>query len=160
MILVTGASGLVGQHLISSLSKEGHRVRALYHHKKPSLYVPVDAANVEWMASDLLNISMLEDAFEDIHQVYHCAAKVSYDPRYFDEMIHTNVEGTANIVNLCLDQKQIKLCHVSSISTLGEAKANEVLLNRASVMYLPFNRRIAQVSMMPKWKYGGVLQKD
>jgi dihydroflavonol-4-reductase len=125
MILVTGASGLVGQHLISLLSKEGHRVRALYHHKKPALYVPVDSANVEWMASDLLDISLLEDAFENIHQVYHCAAKVSYDPRYFDEMIHTNVEGTANIVNLCLDQKQIKLCHVSSISTLGEAKANE-----------------------------------
>jgi nucleoside-diphosphate-sugar epimerase len=57
--------------------------------------------------------------------VYHCAAFISFKPDDEDELRKVNIEGTANIVNFCIDKKVKKLCHVSSISALGDLVPNE-----------------------------------
>lgn len=123
-ILVTGGSGLVGQHLLEALSASSeYQIKAIYRKHKPSFVTQIQDKKIEWIESDILDIPSLEQAFENVTHVYHCAAIVSYDPRMFDEMMEINIEGTANIVNLCLDKKVTKLCYVSSIATLGEAAA-------------------------------------
>lgn len=91
-------------------------VRALYHSRKPAK----EYNNVEWFQADVLDITAMEDAFEGVTHVYHCAAMVSYDPRYHDAMMAVNVEGTANVVNLSLDYNIRKLVFVSSIASLGK----------------------------------------
>ena len=57
-------------------------------------------------------------------QVFHCAAMVSFDPEKKEEMMHLNEEGTANVVNICLDKKIDKLVYLSSVAAIGR-KGNE-----------------------------------
>lgn len=130
MILVTGGTGLVGSHLLYFLIEKGLTVRALYrkdsdiHSVKDifSLYTaePVRIfKKIQWKEADLTDIPALTEAFEDVTHVYHCAAMVSFDPSKYRTLKKINVEGTANIVNLCLAKKISKLCYVSSVAVFG-----------------------------------------
>ena len=74
---------------------------------------------IEWVNADLLNIPELELAFQGVTKVYHCAAWVSFNPKHKENMMQTNIEGTTNIVNLCLAHRIHKLCHISSVASLG-----------------------------------------
>ena len=118
MVLVTGASGFLGSHLVRRLSASGIATRALYH-AHPPLAGLSDLPHVEWKCCDLLDIYDVEEVLTGIADVYHCAAIVTFDPGKRDEMIHFNVEGTANLVNQCVLQPIRKLVHVSSIAALG-----------------------------------------
>ena len=60
--------------------------------------------------------------------MYHCAAVVSFEPKEETLIRKVNIEGTANVVNCCIDFKVKKLCHVSSIAALGDTKAHETLI--------------------------------
>jgi nucleoside-diphosphate-sugar epimerase len=119
MIFVTGASGLLGSHLIQSLVAKGKMVRALYRNQIPSFK---GAEKVDWVVGDLLDVTALTDAMDGATQVYHCAAIVSFSPSKAAMMIKANQEGTANLVNICLDQKVEKLVFVSSVAALGRIR--------------------------------------
>ncbi len=118
-ILVTGATGLVGSHLISQLIKEGKKVTALYRSEIP--VIPVKE-KVTWVKGDILDVISLDEAMEDIQHVYHCAAIVSFNPKKKQELFKTNIEGTANVVNAALIAGVKKLCYVSSVAALGKNK--------------------------------------
>lgn len=129
MILVTGSTGLVGRHLMLALIKEGKQVRALYRSedKKKEVeefyaFAKADSLlkNIDWQQGDITDVPRLEVIFEDITQVYHCAALISFDPYQFKELTKINIEGTANVVNLCLANNVQKLIHLSSIATLAQ----------------------------------------
>ncbi|HEU4497517.1 MAG TPA: NAD-dependent epimerase/dehydratase family protein [Flavobacterium sp.] len=129
MILVTGATGLVGSHLLLLLLEKGEDVRALYNSpqnkkrteafftwkNKTSLF-----GKINWFHADINDIPALETAFENIKYVYHCAAHISFDPKDEEKLRKVNIEGTANIVNFCIARNIKKLCHVSSIAALGD----------------------------------------
>jgi nucleoside-diphosphate-sugar epimerase len=66
----------------------------------------------------------LEEAMKDVEQVYHCAAIVSFNPKKKAEMQRANVEGTANVVNACLNAGIRKLVFVSSVAALGRIREN------------------------------------
>ncbi|SHJ14792.1 Nucleoside-diphosphate-sugar epimerase [Mesonia phycicola] len=131
MILVTGATGLVGSHLLAELLLREEKVRALYrtHEKiKAAEYIIQQKIgensiklleNIEWFLADITNIPQLTDAFVDIEYVYHCAGLISYNPKHYKLLRKINIEGTANVVNLALSKRVKKLCHVSSIAALG-----------------------------------------
>ncbi|MEK8179315.1 NAD-dependent epimerase/dehydratase family protein [Flavobacterium buctense] len=134
MILVTGGTGLVGAHLLLQLAENEVGIRAIYRNKKSiektkSLFYLYQKealfSKIDWVEADIIDIPSLEIAFQNIAYVYHCAALISYDPNDEDQLRKTNIEGTANIVNLCLDFKVKKLCHVSSIAALGDLKPHE-----------------------------------
>jgi nucleoside-diphosphate-sugar epimerase len=138
MILVTGGSGLVGSHLLYFLLKNNDVVRAtrrehsnLQRVKKVLSYYTEDAQEyfnrIEWIQADISDLPALTEAFIDIKQVYHCAALISFDPKHFQELRKTNIEGTANVVNLCLHHQVTKLCYVSSIVTLGNTEDNSLI---------------------------------
>jgi dihydroflavonol-4-reductase len=118
MILVTGASGFLGKHLVRYLSAQEVKVRALYNQHPPA---PEFAAlsGIEWMQCDLLDIYSVEEAMRGIDDIYHCAAIVTFDPRRREEMLHFNPESTANIVNQAISQGIRKLVHISSVAALG-----------------------------------------
>lgn len=122
LILVTGATGFVGAYLVRLLLKKGYKVRGL---KRPSssfeLLIGVHHL-VDWVEADITDVVGLEDAFADVTHVCHCAASISFHPRDVQLMHKTNVEGTANIVNLCLHFQVKSLIHVSSIAALGRSK--------------------------------------
>jgi dihydroflavonol-4-reductase len=138
MILVTGGTGLVGSHLLYDLTMRGEKIRALkrehsnliavlktfsYYTDKPETLF----SKIEWVEGDILDSASLEDAMAGVEKVYHCAAVVSFHPKDRAEMLLVNVEGTANVVNACLQQKIQKLCHVSSIASLGRNSTSAVV---------------------------------
>jgi dihydroflavonol-4-reductase len=121
MILVTGATGFLGAELIHQLTRQGTQVVAL---KRDTSVIPeqlIGNSLVKWVLADINDLATLEDAFEGITQVYHCAALVSFLPKDKAELLRVNIEGTSNVVNLCLDL-HIRLLHVSSVAALGNAK--------------------------------------
>jgi dihydroflavonol-4-reductase len=121
MILVTGGTGFLGSELIKQLSDAGHSLRAL---KRINSIIPSllkNLSNVEWFEADINEPETLEEAFVGVNQVYHCAAFVSFNPSDKKKLFHINIDGTSNIVNLCLDYG-CRLVHVSSVAALGDAK--------------------------------------
>ncbi|WP_295126016.1 NAD-dependent epimerase/dehydratase family protein [uncultured Chitinophaga sp.] len=121
MILVTGGTGFLGSHLIRALVNAGKPVKALYRKNIPAQLNDV-RDKVLWVKGDVLDMPALEEAMEGITHVYHCAATVSFNPIHKRQMLKVNIEGTANVVNLCVDFGIQKLVHVSSVASLGRAK--------------------------------------
>ncbi|WP_316822188.1 NAD-dependent epimerase/dehydratase family protein [Pedobacter gandavensis] len=129
MILVTGATGFLGAELIHQLTGQGIKLRAI---KREHSVVPVllkDNTLISWVIADLNDFSALEDAFEGITQVYHCAAMVSFDPKDKAKLLKVNIEGTSNVVNLCVEH-QARLLHVSSVAALGNAKKGALITEK------------------------------
>jgi nucleoside-diphosphate-sugar epimerase len=120
-VLVTGATGFVGAYLLRALLKKGIPFRALRRKTSATTLLQDIGQNIEWAEADVLDLGALEDAFEGITHVVHCAALVSFHPSDAAKMMKINVEGTANVVNLCLDNGVKKLVHVSSIAALGRS---------------------------------------
>jgi len=138
MILVTGGTGLVGSHLLYDLVKQDKPVRAIIRNKnkikqvkKIFSYYSDDFENliekIDWVEGDILDLYSLEKSLVDIHEVYHCAAIVAIGGRKEEELIQANVVGTENVVNLCLEHQVKKLCHVSSIASLGGVLNGELI---------------------------------
>lgn len=137
MILVTGGTGLVGAHLLLRLIENGETVRAIYRNpislqKTKSLFNLYQKGNlfdkIEWILADINEIPTLKKAFQDIEFVYHCAAIISFDRKKEELLRKINIEGTANIVNFCLEHNIKKLCHVSSIAALGNLLEHETVV--------------------------------
>ncbi len=129
MNLITGGTGLVGAHLLLHLLQNGEAVRALYRNEK-SIQKTVSLFNetgnskwidkIEWVLGDITDIPSLENAFQGVSQVYHCAALISFTCSDAELLRKTNIEGTANVVNCALHFGIKKLCYVSSIAVLGD----------------------------------------
>ncbi len=121
MILVTGATGFLGAELIRQLTQQGVKLRALRRLQAVVPFILENNNGIEWITGDINDLSALEEAFEGITHVYHCAALVSFDPKDKKELLRVNIEGTGNVVNLCAELG-IRLLHVSSVAALGNAK--------------------------------------
>ena len=131
MIFVTGGTGLLGSHLLVELTKTNDNVRATYRSdkkrnqlKKLFEYYLQDSwkqhyDKIEWVKGDILDIPFLQEVIRENDMVYHCAALVSFNRKDFNSLNKVNAEGTANIVNVCLDQQVKKLCYVSSTAAIG-----------------------------------------
>ena len=138
MILVTGGTGLVGAHLLYTLIDNNEEVRAIYRKtsdlnavKKVFSYYTSEVDRlfnkIDWQLADITDVLSLEVVFKNVDYVYHCAAYISFNPRHFKTLKKVNVEGTANVVNLCISEKVIKLCYISSVASLGKTE-NESLI--------------------------------
>lgn len=129
MILVTGATGLAGGHLLWHLLQEHDNVVAIkrktsrleplklifgFYTDNPDEYL----AKIEWREADLLDEEAINRAMEGISILYHCAAVVSLS-NDDGEMMDTNVQGTRIITEAALQHKVKKMCYVSSIAACG-----------------------------------------
>lgn len=124
MILVTGATGLVGSHLLQSLLNKGEKVRALYRSAIPQM---PGSEKIEWVKGDILDVISLEEAMQGVSQVYHCAAVVSFHPSQKRNLHHVNTEGTANVVNASLDAGISKMVFMSSVAALGRIREDVMI---------------------------------
>lgn len=133
MNLVTGATGLVGSWLLLELSKRGLPVRAMKRagSSKASvkkLFQEFEAGDlfdkIEWVETDLLDITTLPQALKGIETLFHSAAFVSYEARHRKKIYCTNVTGTENLVNIATNNGVSNLVLVSSIATLNSDEGN------------------------------------
>ncbi|MFC0183961.1 SDR family oxidoreductase [Pseudarcicella hirudinis] len=79
---------------------------------------------ITWFEGDILDVLSLEEAISKADYVVHTAAMVSFAPKDRNKMLRINVEGTANVVNMCLLYKVKKLCFVSSVAAIGRKFSN------------------------------------
>jgi dihydroflavonol-4-reductase len=123
MILVTGGAGLLGQTLINQLLLSDNKIIAIYNQTP----INITHQNLILKQVDLLDVVALENVMQEVTKVYHCAAIVSFSPGDKENLYKINVEGTANIVNACLDTNVTKLVHVSSVAALGRIRQNATI---------------------------------
>ncbi len=127
MVLVTGGTGFLGAHLLERLLQSGEDVRCI-HRGRPFKYLHQKLiSRIEWVKGDILDVVSLDQAMQGITYVYHCAGNVSFDPKEKEALYKINVEGTANVVNSCIDHHVKKLIHVSSVAALGRSKLNKAI---------------------------------
>lgn len=111
MIVITGASGLVGGNLVRAMLAGGRSVRALVHQDRRALA----GLDVETVRADLMDAASLELAFKGAGVVYHLASSISIRMDNWDALQRVNVDGTRNVVEACLRCGVEKLVYFSSI---------------------------------------------
>ena len=130
MILVTGATGLVGGHLLFHLLTENTTVRAIRRkssqlHGLELIFASYNADpkqyldRIEWVTGDVTDKKSILEAMNGVSQVFHCAAVVSLG-NGSDLLTDTNVSGTRNVVEAALQSQVQKFCFVSSIAACGK----------------------------------------
>ena len=129
---------MVGSHLLYHLSRDHAEVRAIHRRsgdlnavKRVFSYYGEDQValfeRIRWVEADLLDLAALEKAFENVTRVYHCAALISFDSSDYQKMRKVNIEGTTNVVNLCIDGQVDKLCFVSSVAAIENKAEHEIM---------------------------------
>ena len=134
MVLVTGATGILGRVLVLELLKQGKSVRATKRatsdisEVKKSWDFYTDQSEeffkkIEWVEVDFEDLDSLRIVLEGVDEVYHCSAKVSFYPKDEAEMFKTNIEGTKNLLYIAEEKSVKKFLFVSSIAVFD--KINE-----------------------------------
>jgi len=135
MVFVTGATGILGRVIVLELLKKGKNVRAAkrttsnldevkhsysFYTENPDGFFN----KIEWVNVDFDDIQSIQDALHGVEEVYHCAAKVGFNPKDDKEMYHTNVKGTQNLLYACEGSEVKKFLFVSSIAVLDVYNEN------------------------------------
>jgi dihydroflavonol-4-reductase len=132
MILVTGATGHIGNVLVAHLNTIGIKPRVLV---LPSESIePIKGLDVEIVQGDVLDKISLEKAFQNVSSVFHLAGLITIMPGKNDAVRKVNVEGTKNIVEMCLKHSVKRLIYVSSIHALKRIPHGKVMDE-----FLPFD---------------------
>ena len=117
-VVVTGATGHIGNVLIRELLAAGEKVRALVPPFENDL--PIRGLDVDVAAGDVCDAASLNTAFSGADAVYHLAGIISITPGK-DQLLHrVNVEGTRNVIEACLGSGVGRLIYTSSIHAIQE----------------------------------------
>ncbi|MCK9614363.1 MAG: NAD-dependent epimerase/dehydratase family protein [Candidatus Omnitrophica bacterium] len=139
MLLVTGASGFVGRHLLEKLIKKGVKVRCLVRNRNK---VNLTNPNLEIIEGDILDQHIIDKATENIDLVIHLAAVIkSSNPERIREV---NIGGTTKIISACRKNKVKKIIHISSLdAALGitnlygtTKKISEEIVKKSDIKYI------------------------
>ena len=128
--LVTGAAGFLGGTICRQLIERGENVRAFVLPGDPAMkYVPQAAEIVEGDLTDMDSLEKLfnvEEGTETI--VLHIASVVTVNPDYSSKVMEVNVDGTKNIIRLCLSHPECKkLVYCSSTGAIPEAAMGKAI---------------------------------
>lgn len=118
-ILVTGATGFVGSHIVRKLLNLGHRVRIL--RRKTSSTKMLKGLATETAIGDVTDRNSVFEAVQGCEGVFHVAGNVSFWTPNNEIQKKINIDGTRHVVEACLASKVKRLVHTSSIAALGFA---------------------------------------
>jgi len=129
-ILVTGADGFIGSHLIEALVRQGHQVKAfvLYNSFNSWGWLDHCASDVkghfEVFAGDIRDPHGVKEAMKDCDVVLHLAALIAIPFSYHspDTYVDTNIKGTLNILQAARDLDVKRVIHTSTSEVYGTAK--------------------------------------
>ena len=120
MILVTGATGHIGNVLVRKLLDQGEKVRALIWRGEDT--TPLKNLDVEQVAGDVLDPASLEPAMRGVETVYHLAGIISIMPGRNPFVWRVNVEGTCNVLEAARHARIRRLIYTSSIHAIARTQ--------------------------------------
>jgi len=135
MAFITGASGLLGSHLVFTLLNNGEDVFALKRKSSNTDIVKeclrIYSKNyielferINWVEGDILDFYLMDEMAKQHKEIYHTAAFVSFNKEYHSKMLDINIQGTVNIANAC-NKHNSRLVYASSIASLGRGLTND-----------------------------------
>lgn len=134
-VLVTGANGLLGTHVIQQLLEKGYAVNGLLRNKDKFL-LP-EHINLELVEGDLRNQTIVNKALKGCDAVIHCAAITAQNLIHYSDYYETNVSGTEMILKAAIENNIKRIVYVSSANTLGHG-TKEVPGNEQNPARKPF----------------------
>lgn len=127
-VLVTGADGFIGSHLTEMLVKEGSDVRALVQYNSFGSYGWLDQSSiskdVEVVMGDVRDSGFCENVTKQVDVVFNLAALIAIPFSYVapSSYVETNINGTLNICQACLNNGVGKLVQISTSEVYGTAQ--------------------------------------
>jgi dTDP-glucose 4,6-dehydratase len=128
-VLVTGASGFIGSHLVTRLVEQGASVRALIKYNSRNdwgllEFLPEISQAIETIQGDLREASVVRRAVQGTEVVFHLGAIISIPYSYQNpsEVVEANVMGTLNVLNAAREYGIPRVIHTSSSEVYGTAQ--------------------------------------
>ncbi len=119
-ILITGASGFIGSHLVSQLLKDGVPLKNLRLFILPGESLenlPKKDFDILW--GDIRDKAAVKKAVKDVDVIYHLAARIGFDGKTHDDYFEINVDGTQNLLDAVKKNNIKKFVSFSSVAVLG-----------------------------------------
>lgn len=127
-VLVTGAGGFIGSHLTERLVKEGAQVRAMVHYNSFGRWGWLDRSSllkeIDVVAGDLTDRDSVRQAVKNREILFHLGALITIPYSYHAPLsyIHTNIEGTLNVLQTSRDEDVERIVHTSTSEVYGTAQ--------------------------------------
>lgn len=129
-VLVTGADGFIGSHLVQALMASGYQVRAFCLYNSNGSWGWLDSlpdfikADLEVVLGDIRDPLCVRQAMQDCDQVFHLAALIAIPYSYVapSSYVDTNIHGTLNVVQAARDLGVSRVVHTSTSETYGSAQ--------------------------------------
>ncbi len=120
MVLVTGATGRIGNVLVKELLKKEYKIRILI--RKESNLKSVEGLDLDIAYGDVRDVESLKLSMDGIDTVFHLAGKINISDKEIDLTNDTNIQGTKNIIQACKEVGIRKLIYTSSIHAFSAPK--------------------------------------
>jgi NAD dependent epimerase/dehydratase len=127
-VLVTGAGGFIGSHLVEALVDSGAEVRALVHYRGNGSWGWLDQSthktHFEVVAGDVTDRDSVAAAMKSTSIVFHLAALIGIPYSYQAPVsyVRTNIEGTLNVLQAARDANVERVIHTSTSEVYGTAR--------------------------------------
>lgn len=129
-VLVTGADGFIGSHLVELLLESGYEVRAFCQYNSNGAWGWLDTlsdsdkANIEVVLGDIRDPACVFNAVKGCGKVFHLAALIAIPYSYIapSSYIDTNIHGTLNVLQAARDLGVSRVVHTSTSETYGTAQ--------------------------------------
>jgi nucleoside-diphosphate-sugar epimerase len=129
MNLVTGATGLLGSHIVEQLRLRNRPVRVLV--RRGSDIKWLSTQGVEFVEGDLSDKAALQKACQGVKVVYHSAARVG-DWGPWEDFVRITIDGTRNLAEAASAAKCDRFLHISSISSYGHPNGEGIVLDETA----------------------------
>ena len=116
-VLVTGATGFLGRHLVNDLINKGQQVSILARNSSDISFISDKPVRIFY--GDITDSSSVLAATKDKEVVYHLAGLIAYKKEERPLMEKINVQGTDNILKACVSNRVSKFLHLSSVAAIG-----------------------------------------
>ena len=118
-IFVTGGTGLIGAYVIRALLASGYNDIVASKRKTSKMDLVQELDKVKWIECDLNDFIQMSDIISECDAVIHLAGMVSFSPWKKKEIFKANIDVTADLINVSLDQGIKRFIHFSSVAALG-----------------------------------------
>ena len=128
LVLVTGADGFIGSHLVEMLHSEGFKVRALAQYNSFNNWGWLEDVGckeeIEILTGDIRDPFFCNEICEGVNIIFHLAALIAIPYSYIapQSYVETNITGTLNICKAALDQRVSRVIHTSTSEVYGSAQ--------------------------------------